>query len=165
MGKILAALVILGVFFVFPVTAQSEWTKADLQSIYMEHLRQEGYLPSIDADGDVQFKVSGDSYFIIIDENDLQFFQIYMGFNLGSIAEDDAFLAANYANRRSKVAKTSISADGRVASITVELVLNDPRDFMPVFARSLSLIRNAENIFRSHVREILASEAAHSDYM
>ena len=153
MGKILVIALVFGAFFVFPVAAQSEWTKADLQSIYVEHLREEGYLPSVDIDGDIQFKVSGDNYFIIIDESDVQFFQIYMGFSLGSINVEDAFLAANYSNRRSKVAKTSISSDGNVASITVELILNEPTDFAPVFARALSLIRNAENIFRSHIRE------------
>jgi len=42
----------------------------------MEYLRQEGYMPSIDDDGDIIFKVAGNSYFIIIDENALQFFQI-----------------------------------------------------------------------------------------
>lgn len=148
------AALIMGAFFAFSAFAQGEWTKPDLQSIYTEHLRQEGYLPSIDMDGDIQFKVSGDNYFIIIDESDVQFFQIYMGFSLGSITADEAFLAANYSNRRSKVAKTTISSDGNIASITVELILNDPRDFMPVFSRALSLIRNAENIFRSHLREM-----------
>jgi len=154
MSKILIAAIILGIFCIFPAFSQSEWKKSDLQSIYLEHLRQEGYVPSVDIDGDIQFKVSGDNYFIIIDENDLQFFQIYMGFSLGSIPTQDAFNAANFSNRRSKVAKTSISSDGRVASITVELILNDPRDFVPVFSRALSLIRNAESIFRSHINEI-----------
>jgi len=154
MGKILAAVMIFGVIFIFSAAAQQEWTRADLQSIYMEHLRHEGYVPSVDIDGDIQFKVSGDNYFIIIDENDLQFFQIYMGFSLGAIDFEDAMNAANHANRRSKVAKITVSPDGRIASITIEILLNDPRDFEPVFARSLSLVRNAENIFRNRIRDI-----------
>ncbi|MCL2440962.1 MAG: YbjN domain-containing protein [Treponema sp.] len=152
--KILAAIIIFGVIFTFNLTAQNGWTREDLQGIYMEHLRQEGYLPSIDEDGDIQFKVSGDNYFIIINESDLQFFQIYMGFSLTAFSIDDLLNAANSANRRSKVAKTTISSDGKIASITVELLLNSPNDFVPVFARSLSLIRNAEGIFRSQLRDI-----------
>jgi hypothetical protein len=163
MGKILIMTIVFGILIAFPAVAQNaaqfsapdtEWSKPDLQSIYMEHLRNEGYVPSIDIDGDIQFKVSGDNYFIIIDEKDVKFFQIYMGFSLSSINPEDAFLAANFSNRRSKVAKTSISSDGNIASITVEMILNDPRDFAPVFARALSLIRNAENIFRSHLKDI-----------
>jgi len=157
-GKILAAIAVFGIFFSVQVFAQEvQWIRADLQSIYMEHLREEGYLPTVDEDGDIRFKVGGDNYFIIIDDNDIAFFQIYMGFSLGTIPLEDAMQAANMANRRSKVAKITVSPDGRVASITIELLLNTPTDFAPVFARSLSLVRNAENIFRNHLREISAA--------
>jgi hypothetical protein len=177
-GKIIPAVLIAGIFFVFPAAAQQGqtdqpqaqlqpqavqqrqtggWTRTDLQNIYIEYLRQEGYLPAVDADGDIQFKVSGDNYFIIIDEKDLQFFQIYLGFSLGDVSSEAAVNAANYSNRHSKVAKISISSDGRVANVTAELLLNDPKDFMPVLARALSLIRNAENIFLTQLRQSPAS--------
>jgi len=150
---IITFILIFGLFFVLPAfsqTAEIEWTREDLQSVYMEHLRTEGYMPSVDVDGDIQFKVSGDNYFIIVDENDLQFFQIYTGFSLGIISREDALNAANSANRLSKVAKVSISSDESlriIVSITAELLLDDPVDFIPIFTRALSLIRNAENNF------------------
>jgi hypothetical protein len=156
MGKILTAIIVFGIFFIFPAVAQSEWTKIDLQSIYMEYLRNEGYVPSVDDAGDIQFRVSGDSYFIIIDENDIQFFQIYMGFSLRDANREDVLNAVNESNRRSKVAKLSVSpvdSERIIVSITVELLLNDPRDFIHVFPRAISLIRNAENIFKSRLRE------------
>jgi len=131
-----------------------EWTKEKLQNIYLEHLRAEGYLPSVDVDGDIYFKVSGDNYFIIIDESDLQFFQVYTGFTLGAVSMEDALNAANYSNRRSKVAKITISSNGLIASVTAELLLNDPADFSPVFARALSLMRNAEINFLANLSEI-----------
>ena len=152
--KILSIFIIIGCFFILPAAAQSGWTRADLQSIYMEHLRLEGYVPSIDTDGDIQFKVSGDNFFIIIDENDLQFFQIYTGFSLGSVSAENALNAANFSNRRSKVAKVAISSDGRIVSITAELLLSDPLDFAPVFSRSLSLMRNAENNFLTYLKDL-----------
>jgi hypothetical protein len=152
-GKILLAILILGGIFVFPAASQPRWTKADLQSTYVEYLKQEGYVPTIDIDGDIQFKVAGDSYFIIVDENDLQFFQVYMGFSLGAISPQDALNAANYSNRRSKVVKVALSSDGKIVSITAELLLNDPKDFIPVFSRAISLIRNAETNFMTQLRE------------
>jgi len=150
--KIFLAILIFGSIFTFPVTAQQAWTKADLQSIYVEYLRNEGYLPSIDVDGDIQFKVSGDNYFIIIDENDLMFFQIYMGFTIGAVRAEDALDAANFSNRRSKVVKVALSSDRTIASITAELLLEDPRDFVPIFSRAISLMRNAENNFMNQLK-------------
>jgi len=152
-GKIFMAIIILGGIFVFPAVSQEEWTREDLQNIYMEYLRHEGYVPSVDGDGDIQFKVAGDTYFIIVDENDLQFFQVYMGFKMETILPEIALNAVNYSNRSSKVVKVAFSPDRKVISITAELLLNDPKDFIPVFSRAISLIQNAENNFISQVRD------------
>jgi hypothetical protein len=157
-GKILTAVFILGLLFVFSAAAQDdsrpEWTKENLQTMYMEHLRAEGYLPSVDEDGDILFKVSGDNYYIIIYENDLQFFQIYRGIGLGSIETETAINAANYSDRHSKVAKVWVSSDGTSVSINTELLLDDPQDFANVFSRALSVIRNAERNFFSQIESL-----------
>jgi len=150
--KILLAILILGAVFVFPVVSQTQWTKEDLQNAYMEYLRQEGYVPAIDVDGDIQFKVAGDTYFIIVDEKDLQFFQVYTGFKLDTVSQETALNAANSSNRSSKVVKVAFSPDRNVISITAELLLNDPKDFIPVFSRTISLIRNAENNFMAQLK-------------
>ena len=93
------------------------------------------------------------NYFIIINDDDIQFFQIYMGFSLGSISAQDALGAANISNRRSKVAKVAISSDGKIASITAELLLENPDGFVPVFSRALSLMRNAERNFMAQLAD------------
>ncbi|GBU29204.1 hypothetical protein R84B8_02768 [Treponema sp. R8-4-B8] len=151
-GKIFLAIFIFGGIFVFPAVSQQQLTKAELQIIYFEYLCKEGYNPSIDKDGDILFKVSGNSYFIIVDENDPQFFQVYMGFKMDTISTEDALNAVNYSNRCSKVVKVYFSADRKVVSITAELLLNDPKDFIPVFSRTISLIQNAENNFISQLK-------------
>jgi len=151
-GKIFLAVFILGGIFVFPAVSQQKWTKANLQNVYMEYLRQEGYMPSVDCDGDIHFKVSGNSYFIIIDENDLQFFQVYMGFKMETVSTENILAAANYSNRSSKVVKVTFSPDNKIVSITAELLLNDPKDFIPVFSRAISLMQNAENNFISQIK-------------
>jgi len=149
-GKILIAVLVLGGIFVFPAVSQ-EWTKENLQNAYMEYLRQEGYLPTIDGDGDIQFKVAGDTYFIIVDDRDLQFFQVYTGFKMDTVSQDAALNAANSSNRSSKVVKVAFSPDRKVVSLTAELLLNDPKDFIPVFKRAISLIINAENNFMAQL--------------
>jgi len=151
-GKIFLAVFIFGGIFVFPAVSQQKWTKANLQNVYMEYLRQEGYMPSVDCDGDILFKVSGNSYFIIVNENDLQFFQVYMGFKMETVSAENILAAANYSNRSSKVVKVTFSPDNKIVSITAELLLNDPKDFIPVFSRAISLIQNAENNFISQIK-------------
>jgi hypothetical protein len=151
-GKIILVIFILGGIFVFPAVSQQQWTKEALQSIYMGYLYKEKYMPSIDDEGDILFKVSGNNYFIIVDDNDPQFFQVYMGFKMETISTEDALTAANFSNINSKVVKVSFSPDRKVVSITVELLLNDPKDFIPVFSRAINLIQHAENNFMTQLK-------------
>jgi len=130
-----------------------------LQDIYMETLTVEGYRPEIDNDGDIQFRVLGSNYFIIIDETDLQFFQIYTGFWLDDMTMEDAYDKVNYANRRSKVAKISLSTneeepDRLIVSITAELLVDNPEDFAQVFTRAISLLANAKSIFQAQLAKL-----------
>ena len=136
-----------------------EFTRDALQRMYMDRITIEGYRPEVDADGDIQFRVLGSNYFIIIDESDLQFFQIYTGFWLDDISLEEAYEKVNYANRRSKVAKISLSTSddepGRViVSITAELLVENPRDFEKVLPRALSLLANARNIFQLQLAKL-----------
>ena len=137
----------------------SEWTRSALQNIYMENLAKEGYRPEVDEDGDIKFRVLGSNYFIIIDEHDLEFFQIYTGFWLDDMTMEDAYEMINYANRRSKVAKLSLSTNDKepgriIVSITAELLVENPRDFADVFPRALSLLANAKNIFQAQLAKL-----------
>ncbi|MCL2184791.1 MAG: hypothetical protein FWB86_02910 [Treponema sp.] len=183
--KILLSILIFGLIFIFPAVSQEdeseerremvqaqatmqqaarqalrqvlEWSREGLAKMYVDFLTQEGYRPEIDRDGDIQFKVMGSNYFIIIDETDLQFFHIYTGFSLDNLTIDEAYNLINYANRRSKVAKLSVSSPSSnkiVVSITAELLIENPADFSTVFFRALSLIDNAKSIFQTQVTQV-----------
>ncbi|MCL2174955.1 MAG: YbjN domain-containing protein [Treponema sp.] len=158
-GKIVLAVLVLGGICIFSAAAQEEWTREGLQDIYMEHLTVEGYRPEVDPDGDIQFRVLGSNYFIIVDEGDLKFFQIYTGFWLDEMSMEDAYELVNIANRRSKVAKVSLSyspeePERLIVSITAELLLNSPKDFSVVFPRALSLLANAKSIFQAQLAKL-----------
>ena len=47
----------------------------------MDYLRVEGYVPTIDEDGDISFKKEGDLYFVFLDEKESAPF--YLTFTLG----------------------------------------------------------------------------------
>ncbi|MDR2663286.1 MAG: hypothetical protein LBC31_09845 [Treponema sp.] len=147
--KITVLAFLIGMVIVFPAAAQM--SKANLQKMYTDYLRQEGYVPSIDKDGDVHFKAEGDNYYIIVNEGDLQFFQVMEQIGLGSTPLQEVLAAASYANRRSKVAKVYISSDGKTATIAVEILLSKPDDFKQLFPRVVTLLKNAQSNFVSQL--------------
>jgi len=181
-GKIFLSIFIFGFIFIFPLASQGnesgerheimqaviqqaarqalqqvlEWSRAGLQEMYMEYLSREGFVPEVDKDNDIKFKVSGNNYYVIIDESEPKFFHIYTGFLLDNMTMEAAYDLVNYTNRRSKVAKLSLSphSSGKlVVSISAELLLDKPEDFQLIFTRTLSLIDNAKYIFQTQVKQ------------
>jgi len=184
-AQIFTVILIFGVFLAFPASAQvgvlastttstvpmpaeTVWTRDALQNMYMQYLREEGYLPSLDDQNDILFKVSGNNYYIILRDDDydiqnnLLFFRIYTGVSIGDFLPENALAAANYINMKSKVAKVYLSSDERSIAINAELLLPNPQDFKTVLARALSLMRFAENRFFLKLEEIAASATVSS---
>lgn len=128
---------------------ENAMSKAERISVILEHIRTEGYVPTIDDDGDILFKAEGRSYFVILDENDEQFYRLAFP-NFWSIddeAERERVIhAASHATTKTKVAKIFPVKDDTWAS--VELFLSGPEEFNGVFARSLSALQSAVRTFR-----------------
>lgn len=112
-------------------------TREELQQLYMDYLEDEGYKPTIDSDGDVNFKREGRQYFIRVSESDPEFFQLVF-FNFWSLDDEAerarALAAADVANGKSKVAKVFTNRDNMWASI--EMFVGAPEDFKAVFTRA-----------------------------
>ncbi|MEY3175452.1 MAG: hypothetical protein RLZZ436_3366 [Planctomycetota bacterium] len=123
--------------------------KAERISVILEHIKTEGYVPSIDDDGDILFKVEGRSYFVILDEKDEMFYRLVFP-NFWSIEDDEererVIQAATQASAKTKVAKIFPVKDDTWASI--ELFLSGPQEFIAVFSRSLSALQSAVGTFR-----------------
>lgn len=130
-----------------------DWTKERLQQLYGDFLKVEGFQYEIDEDGDIVFKREGKTYFLGIDPDDPQFFRIvYPNFwEIASFEEHiRVLIAVDSSNNRSKVAKVFIVQNDTWAS--VELFLNKPDDFKPLFYRSLDAIDNGVKNFVSKMR-------------
>jgi hypothetical protein len=139
------------VLMVLPAAAQH--SRTDLQNMYMQFLRQEGYSPSIDGDGDIVFKAEGRSYYIVVNDGDLLFFQlIYPNFWEIESERERAKVAAaaSYANRMTKVAKVYLT-NRDDTSIATEILIAQPEDFKKVFSRCLSSITTALGHFRGRM--------------
>jgi hypothetical protein len=120
----------------------------------MDFLKEEGYVPKIDDDGDVLFKYQGDKYFISIDEEDTQYFRMFF---LGDWeCENDGekarlFKAASDTNYEMKIAKTFIINDTTIVVI-IECLLNDEKDFKINLARWLDVITSAIDTFNEKMK-------------
>lgn len=142
--------------FVFAGSLQAqEWTKPKLQKMYMNFLKEEGFRPELDEDGDIVFKREGATFLIIISEKDPNFFMLALA-NIWKIESEEelvkAIVSANQANDKSKVAKTYITETQKVW-VSVEAFLDEPTDFKKVFDRSLRAIDNAVAVFVEKMRE------------
>ncbi|MDR0456365.1 MAG: hypothetical protein LBH20_06755 [Treponema sp.] len=56
----------------------AQMTKTQLQEMYVSFLKGEGYNPSVDKDGDVNFTAQGQKFYIDVMADDLQSFRIVL---------------------------------------------------------------------------------------
>jgi len=125
--------------------------------LYMDYLAQEGYRPWIDADGDVIFKDEGGTYYIDVDVSDTEYFRlVYPQF---WPIEDAAELArvhisANYATRRTKVAKVYIVEGDKNTSASIEMFFVEPEQFVAVFRRAMSALKAGVRNFVDQMRGV-----------
>lgn len=118
--------------------------KAERAQMYLSYLREEGYAPQIDQDGDVMFKFEGGKYYILIDAADEMYFRvIYPGFwPIQSEEERERVIrAAMEATASTKVAK--VFPVGNDVWADAELLCQPPETFKLVIWRCIRSIRAA----------------------
>lgn len=131
-----------------------ELNDKDLQKLYMEYLTDEGYKPEVDADGDVQFKEEGKTYFIDVSADDQEYFRVVLA-NIWPIESEEERLrvlqACDYANATAKVCKVYSVRDN--VWVGIEVFVAKPEDFKGIFKRSMSALRNGTMLFVKKMRE------------
>lgn len=115
------------------------------QSVYVDYLKKEGYLPEVTAGGAIAFKVEGMRYAILVDAEDPVFFRMLLP-NFYRAVDDaarrDALTICNRVTSSIKVAKLLMSDDGRV-SASAELFAQSPEEVTKVIARCISALQAA----------------------
>jgi hypothetical protein len=124
-------------------------TKSELQEMYLGYLREQGYSPSLDSDGDVDFKIEGRNYYISIDEDDPVFFRILYP-NFWEIETEEERRKASAVimsvNRTTKIAEVYITSRDDT-SIDASILLNTPQDFKQHFSRMIDAVQLARRKF------------------
>jgi hypothetical protein len=145
---------LLGVFLCVAGLSAAQ-TKNELQQMYMDYLKEQGYVPSLDSDGDVSFKIEGRGYYIIIDESDPTYFLILYP-NFWEIESEEERQKASAVimnvNRTTKVAKAYITSLDNTC-IETAILLNTPNDFSRHFSRMISMTQTARRQFIDGMNE------------
>jgi hypothetical protein len=134
---------------VLPLGAQ-DMSEQDLQNMYVSYLREEGYSPWIDDDGDVGFEKNDLNFYIIVNEGDLEFFQLLFPgiYSVDTPQERQRAAAAiSVVNRKRKVAKVYMNTSETRVTVSAEVFVRNPGDFRGTFTRMFNNVLLAAQDF------------------
>lgn len=121
--------------------------KADRARMYEKYLREEGFSPKIDNEGDVVFNIGNESYIIPILEDDPELFRILFP-NFWAFETERDHMCAVFACadvlKNTKCAKV-IPLDGNVSGCVD--IFCPPELFHVFFKRCISALRSAVHLF------------------
>ena len=134
------------------MTAQQNLTKAqkEFQNTVVSFLREQGYVPSVNDGGYIEFRSEGQLHFISILSKEAPFFVIFRrsGFVWGGengFGVVNSLLACNIVNRDVAVAKMYCEDDSVI--ISVEQYFHSAAEFNRVFAKNLEELGAAARKF------------------
>ena len=120
-----------------------EIEKRKMRASYMGYLTAEGYLPSIDDDGDIKFKVEGETYYIIVKNTRIFILQKFLNNSNG--CSDILYKTLKTANRRFRnITIYSLNDDCSGVAIKSASWLENEDDFKDIFKISLDIVKNAD---------------------
>ena len=126
--------------------------------MYIDFLKGEGYGPTLDKDGDVQFKYEGKSYYIDVNDDDRYFRLVFPAFWSIDSEEELArvLIACDHATNATKVVKVATIGKHKDVSAGAEIFLSEPGDFKAVFQRCLNAIQGAVRYYKEKMAELQA---------
>lgn len=129
-------------------------TRSDRVSVFSDFLKQEGYFPSIDDDGDIKLKIEGKTYYVVFEEEDELYVKIIRpGFWSIDDSEERmrAERAARTATAKTKVAKVILVKDNTWASASV--FSSSMENAKSIFSRLVSALQRAVQTFVEEMEE------------
>lgn len=117
--------------------------KTDRVHVFSDFLREEGYSPKIDGDGDITFKIEGHVYFVSLDDDE-EFFRIIF----------PCFWKIESAEERSRVERAALKANADIKVAKVFPVKDNTWAVIEIFSSS---IENTKSVFGKSVRALQAA--------
>lgn len=124
------------------------------RDLVVEYLREEGFCPKVDEDGDVVFKCEGHTYLYFGNEDDNDFFQLVMP-AIYDVTEDNREMileACNAINREIKVVKSIVMDQREEVWLFFEILLDSTPKIEDVMPRALNILRGAQQAFYGKIQ-------------
>jgi hypothetical protein len=142
--------------------AQAKTPADEFRETVFEWLKNEGYVPLIDDDGDIQFKFEGDNFCILLwdtgKESGFTYVELAVIYEMDEADRAMVADAANEANANMKLVRTGYICvpDGKSVSevkFEVPCYVADAGEFTRLFEQYLECIRGARSSFFKSVEE------------
>ena len=132
----------------FAQNEDSDAIKKRVQDSYMQFLKEEGFSPSVDEDGDVKFKMEGVTYYMQPSDDPLYLSVARFLSNTEKVHDLKIYDAIDKTNREYKVVKVFLSENYSNLIIKASNYLHEEDDFKHIFYRCLKRIKNGEDLFK-----------------
>lgn len=144
MKKIISILIILISLNTYAQDKEQEIK--ELQFNYLSFLKSEGYVGSIDEDGDIKFKYEGDTYYIWPSTSNYFSLTRYIN-NKEEGCSNRVKEVVKATNGRFKATKVTILGEKcGLIKIRIESLLVNPEDYKLIFDRCINIIRLQRNL-------------------
>lgn len=117
--------------------------KSEKKEFYFEYLSKEGFKPSLDDDGDINFKHEGRWLYLMFGDEHEHFLQIVAPyvFDVDEKNETDALKACSAINMQYMVTKAFVAKES--VFMTIEMFLNNAEDLKGIFYDCLGSLNYA----------------------
>ena len=124
------------------------------RDLVVNFLREEGFCPKVDDDGDVFFKCEGRNFLFFCNEEDNDFFQLAMP-AIFDVTEDNREMvleACNAITRSIKVAKCIVIDQQNAVWLLCEMLLDHTPNIEDILPRSVAILRAAQQEFYNAIQ-------------
>jgi hypothetical protein len=139
-----------------PSPSPSILTRAQQADMFMDFLKKEGYKPEKNEKGNLNFKIEGWSYTLIIYDKDKDFYYYELALpNLKPESKPNKqkiLVAANHVTLNIKVAKVIVTPQDYVHA-TFEMFCQTPEELMQILLRATRILKSAANLYFDTLRK------------
>ncbi len=120
---------------------------------YQAMLADEGYRPTLDEDGDLVFKVEGETFILWSDPDDEEYVRIVTGYLLDDGTDlNRALSVASSMNYRMKAVKFTVLGGGKSAAFSMEAFYGESEHFKPFVSRVLKALKAGSDDYFAKLR-------------
>lgn len=154
MKKIFVFVMCLSVCVNLIASKSFNYDQLALRQNIFDFLKEEGFVPSIDSDGDILFKTEGSKYYVIVSEVSISpmYVVLYHGFNYSDVYTKNKI--EKLVNEINMYKSLKILPQDDAYSFRVEMYLVNAEHFRYTFYKHLEIMKEARKKLISLIEEM-----------